>query len=145
MSSRLRPVLGTTLGVSLLLAAPAATAAEPSEYVKVDPTGQIAADGTVTLSGTYRCVNSTSVTFVSSSVAQGTGNTRYGIGGSTALCDGAEHTWKNSGKVNTLTDADKIKPGVAHIEATVMEMRMHGIVPLPHFHAVSRQDVTLQG
>ncbi|MEU6387916.1 DUF6299 family protein [Streptomyces sp. NPDC046939] len=145
MSSRLRPVLGTTLGVSLLLAAPAATAAEPSEYVKVDPVGQITEDGTVTLSGTYRCVKSTSVTFVSSSVKQGSGNTRYGIGGSTAMCDGAEHTWKNSGKAHTLSDADKVKPGVAHVEATLMEMRMHGLIPLPHFHAVQQQDVTLKG
>ncbi|MFJ9041585.1 DUF6299 family protein [Streptomyces sp. NPDC102406] len=141
MSSRIRPALGAAVGVSLLLAAPAASAAsEPAEYVTVDPTGQVAADGTVTLSGTYRCQHSTGLTFVSSSVRQGSEIRRYGIGGTSAVCDGAEHRWQNSGKAQP----DAVKPGAAHVQATIMELRLRNGLPLPYFHAVRDQDVTLK-
>lgn len=63
----------------------------------VDPVGRIAADGTVTLSGAYRCQSSSGPVFASSSVSQGVSTTRYGIGGTRAVCDGALHrcpvTW----------------------------------------------------
>lgn len=57
---RLLPLLGAVTGVALLLltgaaAAPATAAPAPYEAVTVDAVGRIAADGTVALSGTYRC------------------------------------------------------------------------------------------
>ncbi|MER6633549.1 DUF6299 family protein, partial [Streptomyces sp. NPDC000987] len=66
----LRPVPGAA--VLLLLAAVPATpaAADPHETVTVDRTGRLAADGTVTLSGTYRCLGGTGPVYVSSSLSQ---------------------------------------------------------------------------
>jgi hypothetical protein len=134
-----RPALGLAAGAALLLlTAPAAPAADPSETVTVDPTGTIAADGTVTLSGTYRCLGNTGPAFVSSSVSQAKPDVRQGIGGTSAVCDGQEHRWQNSGKPSDALDA-----GTASVEAAVMELRPVGGLRLPRFHAVQRQDVTL--
>src|SRR4051794_28527499 len=72
MPVALRPALGTATTVAALLllaAAPSTPAASaPGETVTVAPTGSIAADGTVTLSGTYRCTAGAGPVFVSSSV-----------------------------------------------------------------------------
>lgn len=138
----MHPALGAAAGAALLLlaVAPAVTAsADPYETVTVHPTGRIAPDGTVTLSGTYRCVGSTGPVFVSSSIAQSDPKVRHGIGGTQAVCDGVERSWENSGK----TSSDALTPGAAQVEATVMELRPQGGLPLPRFHAVQRQDVTL--
>ncbi|MFJ9862550.1 DUF6299 family protein [Streptomyces sp. NPDC101165] len=135
-----RPALAAAFGAAALLCAAVGPAtADAGESVTVAPTGRIAADGTVTLSGTYRCTGNTGPVFVSSSVSQGDSRLKHGIGGSGALCDGAEHSWQNSGKVS----AGSLVPGAAHVEATVMELRPSGIAPLPVFHAVQEQDVTL--
>jgi hypothetical protein len=131
----------------LLLAAPAATAmaaptatapAAPVETVTVDPTGRIAADGTITLSGTYRCTGGTGPVFVSSTVSQGGTSNQYGIGGTRAVCDGLQHRWTNTGRPSRA-----LEPGAAHVDATLMELRPMGIIPLPSFHALNAQDVTL--
>ncbi|MHC0428856.1 DUF6299 family protein [Streptomyces sp. O3] len=123
----------------LLLTAPAAEAfAAPSESVTVHATGSIAADGTVTVSGTYRCWGGTGPVFVSSSLAQGDSGVRHGIGGTRAVCDGRVHSWSNSGRVDAFT------PGAAQVEATVMELRSRGGgLPLPYFHASRQRDVEL--
>lgn len=138
----LRPALAAAAGAALLLSAvaPAATAsADPYETVTVDPTGRVAEDGTVTLSGTYRCVGGTGPVFVSSSVGQNSPTVRHGIGGTRAVCDGAEHRWENSGK----TSPDALAPGAAQVEATLMELHPQGGLPLPRFHATRQQMVTL--
>ncbi|WP_405730290.1 DUF6299 family protein [Streptomyces sp. NBC_00028] len=132
----LRPALAAAT-LLLLAAAPVATA-DPYETVTVDPTGTLAADGTVTLSGTYRCLGNSGPAFVSSSVGQKSASVRHGIGGTSAVCDGAEHRWENTGKVDT----GALEPGAAHVEATVMELQGGGL-PLPRFHAAQQQDVTL--
>ncbi|MBV2355230.1 hypothetical protein KUM39_12755 [Streptomyces sp. J2-1] len=136
-----RPALAAALGAAALLcaAAVAPAAAGPGETVTVDPTGRIAADGTVTLSGTYRCTGATGLAFVSSSVSQGDPRVQHGIGGTAARCDGAEHRWENSGRVS----ADAVKSGAAHVEATVTELRSGGVLLLPSFHAAQQRDVTL--
>ncbi|MER5431310.1 DUF6299 family protein [Streptomyces sp. NPDC002588] len=137
-----RPALAAAAGAVLfLLAVPGQTAAAagPAESVTVDPVGQLAADGTVTLTGTYRCVGSTGPVFVSSSVRQDSGTTRYGIGGTHAVCDGVLHAWANTGKPGT----DTLKAGAAQVEATLMELEPHGGLPLPRFHSTKAQDVTL--
>ncbi|WP_328493380.1 DUF6299 family protein [Streptomyces sp. NBC_00414] len=168
---RLHQVMGTAAGAALLLvAAPSASAlsrqapsAAPvgpagpaglSETVTVDPTARLAADGTVTLSGTYRCTGGTGPVFISSSLSQdrpslsqdssslspGGSNVRKGIGSTTAVCDGAEHRWVNTER----TDPGRFEPGAAKVEATLMELRSTGL-PLPMFHAAKEQDVTLVG
>ncbi|MGC4997510.1 DUF6299 family protein [Streptomyces sp. DT195] len=138
-----RLVLAATLGAAALLgalAAPAATAA-PAESVTVDATARLAADGTVTLSGTYRCLPGTGPVFVSSSVSQADPRVRHGIGGGAARCDGAEHRWENSGKVSS----ERLKAGTAHVQADVMELRPGAPLLVPVFHATEDRDITLVG
>ncbi|MGW2642332.1 DUF6299 family protein [Streptomyces sp. NPDC001348] len=137
----LRPVLGATAGAAaLLFAAVTPATAGPSETLTVDRTGRVASDGTVTLSGTYRCsVTGTSPVYVGASLRQDGSGVRHGIGGSRAQCDGAEHHWENSGRVTQ----DRFEPGAARVEATVVELRPDDGIPVPHFHADREQDVTL--
>ncbi|MFE6165513.1 DUF6299 family protein [Streptomyces sp. NPDC056486] len=123
-----------------LCAVPTAHAfADPHETVTVDPTGRLAPDGTVTLSGTYRCTGGTGPVFVSSALTQGNGTARHGVGGTRAICDGEQHAWTNTGRPSP---AD-LKPGVSNVEATVMELDSRSGLPLPRFHAAQRQDVVL--
>lgn len=136
-----RPALAAAFGAAALLCVAVGPAvADPSETITVDPTGKLASDGTVTLSGTYRCTAGTGPVFVTSTISQSDSRIRQGIGGSDAQCDGAEHHWENSGKASS----EDLKAGTAHVEATLMEMRPEGIVPvLPVFHALKDQDVKL--
>ncbi|MEU2715886.1 DUF6299 family protein [Streptomyces sp. NPDC007205] len=137
-----RPALAAALGAAALLCAAVAPAtADTSEKVTVDKTGHVAEDGTVTLSGTYRCTGAKGIAFVSSSISQGDKNRKsvYGIGGSAADCDGALHRWENTGKVSP----GSLKAGKAHVQATVTELRSGGLLLLPSFHAVQEKDVTL--
>ncbi|GAA3104726.1 DUF6299 family protein [Streptomyces rectiviolaceus] len=131
----------TAIAASLfLLTAPAADAfAAPYETVTVNPTGRLAPDGTVTLSGTYRCTGGAGTVFVSSSLTQNNRPVRHGIGGTRAVCDGVEHPWTNTGRPSPST----LKPGTAQVEATVMELTSQSGLPLPRFHAVQRQEITL--
>ncbi|WP_221349257.1 DUF6299 family protein [Streptomyces beigongshangae] len=146
--TRLHQAMGTAAAAAvLLLAAPSATAlprpagsAGPADTVTVDPTGRLAADGTVTLSGTYRCTGGTGPVFVSSSLRQGKDGARKGVGGTTAVCDGTLRRWKNTGR----TESGRFERGAAKVEATLMELRSGGL-PLPVFHAAREQDVTLVG
>lgn len=101
----LRPALATAAGAALflLLAAPSALAdsdapTEPEETVSVGTKTPMAADGTITVSGTYRCIDSTGPTFVSASIGQKDSTTRYAIGGTLAECDGKQHRWENRSK-----------------------------------------------
>ncbi|MFI9253478.1 DUF6299 family protein [Streptomyces sp. NPDC053069] len=138
-----RPALAAALGAAALLcAAVAPAAADTSETVTVDKTGHITEDGTVTLSGTYRCTGAKGVAFVSSAISQGDKKRKvvYGIGGSAAQCDGAEHRWENTGRVAP----DALKAGKAHVQVTVTELRSEGLLLLlPSFHAVQEKDIKL--
>ncbi|MFF8593538.1 DUF6299 family protein [Streptomyces sp. NPDC015220] len=148
-----RPVLGglCVLGMAaaaLLLAAPEAPAAPAAvatagstaavETVTVDRKVRLAKDGTVTISGTYRCTGAEGPVFVSSSISQDDFRTSNGIGGTRAVCDGAVHRWANTGRPGRAP-----APGAAQVQATVMELVRHGILLLPDFHAIGERDVTL--
>ncbi|MFI6013398.1 DUF6299 family protein [Streptomyces sp. NPDC051243] len=143
----LRPALATGAFAALLLlvAAPsapanaAAPAADPKETVTVDSTGRMSADGTVTLSGTYRCVDNEGPVFVSSSIGQKAGTVRYAIGGTAAVCDGKLHRWENESRPAPTT----LKHGKADVEATIVELHPVGILPLPRFHALSKEEISL--
>ncbi|MEU9289124.1 DUF6299 family protein [Streptomyces sp. NPDC048275] len=135
-----RQVIGAATGAALLLLlAPTAVAlSEPYETLTVDSTGHIAADGTITLSGTYRCLPGSGTVLVSSSVSQDDPRARQGIGGTAAVCDGTEHRWTNSAK----REPGTFEPGDAHVQATLMELPSGGL-PIPTFHATEEQDITL--
>ncbi|MFF6783907.1 DUF6299 family protein [Streptomyces sp. NPDC012510] len=139
--SQVPRVLGAAAGAALLLfsTAPSAGATiEPFETVTIDPTGYVAPDGALTLSGTYRCLGGNGPVFVSSSLQQGDSRVRKGVGGTSAVCDGADHTWTNTDKA----DPGRFLPGRARVEATLMELSGGGL-PLSRFHAVKQQDITL--
>ncbi|MET8974938.1 DUF6299 family protein [Streptomyces sp. NPDC004539] len=134
-----RSALGVAAGAALLLLPAPLAQADPYETVTVDPVARLAADGTVTLSGTYRCLGGAGPVFVSTSVAQGAGDLRHGIGGTTAVCDGADHTWTNTGRPSP----SSLTPGGARVEATLMELAPEGGLPLPRFHARETGEVLL--
>ncbi|MFJ4342883.1 DUF6299 family protein [Streptomyces sp. NPDC088915] len=104
----------------------------------VDAYGTVADDSTVTLSGTYRCLDdSTGPVFVSSTLVQGDRST--GIGGTRAVCDGHLHTWTNSSVVKE----PAYSPGAARVEATLMQLSGTGL-PLPRFLVSEKADVELR-
>ncbi|MFC7974065.1 DUF6299 family protein [Streptomyces cinereoruber] len=104
----------------------------------VDAYGTVADDSTVTLSGTYRCLDdSAGPVFVSSTLVQGDRST--GIGGTRAVCDGHLHTWTNSSVVKD----PAYRPGAARVEATLLQLSGTGL-PLPRFLATEKADVELR-
>jgi hypothetical protein len=141
-----RPLLGAaavTLALATAAVATPATAAEPHESVSVDRVARLAADGTVTLSGTYRCTGGGPV-FVSASLIHSGPETTllHGIGSTRAVCDGTLRHWTNKGR--TLTDIPATD--TTRVEAALVELAPgSGLLPLvPRFRAESpRQDVTL--
>ncbi|MER6677039.1 DUF6299 family protein [Streptomyces sp. NPDC000983] len=134
-----RTSLGVALGSALLLLLATPAGATSHETVTVDPTGRIAADGTITLSGTYRCTGGAGPVFVSSSVGAADSSVRHGLGGTPARCDGMEHRWENTGRPG----GGAFEPGRVRVEATVMELDSSAGLPLPAIHATGQQDVTL--
>ncbi|MFI6809680.1 DUF6299 family protein [Streptomyces luteogriseus] len=74
--------------------------------------------------------------FVSSSVSQGVSTTRHGVGGTRAVCDGAEHRWVNTGQ----SVPGALMAGAAHVEATLMEQAVTAaagaaVTAAPRLHA----------
>ncbi|WP_418956207.1 DUF6299 family protein [Streptomyces tritici] len=138
---RVRHLLGTVAAALLLAGATTAHAlpAAVADGVTVHPAGALAADGTVTLTGTYRCLDDgDGPVFVSSTLIQG--QRSQGIGGTRAVCDGRVHAWTNSSVVH-----DPVyRPGAAKVQATLMQLTPKALgVPLPQFRAVENADVTL--
>lgn len=165
----LSQVIGVAMGAALLIAsappAPAQAAAEPYESVTIAATGRVADDGTITLSGTYRCVAGSGPVHVSSSIQQD-GNTHSG-GGTRAICDGDEHRWKNKGRVESAArrcvvgraichgiqrlwrdtdrgESDGYRPGSAFVRATLVELRRRsGWTPVLYYRAEDEREITL--
>ncbi|MFC8509187.1 DUF6299 family protein [Streptomyces sp. NPDC057411] len=138
MRARLALATGALLA---LTAATAATAhAAPGDGLTVDPRGTVAEDGTVSLSGTYRCTDDgAGPVFVSSTLVQGTRSA--GIGGTQAVCDGQEHPWTNSAVVKE----PGYEQGEAHVRASLMQLTPTDPMglPLPEFLLTKDQDITL--
>ncbi|MFE9256186.1 DUF6299 family protein [Streptomyces sp. NPDC006879] len=78
--------------MAALFAVPAQAESRTSEF-SVQEYGHITKEDTVTLSGTYRCVNTSPSgrIYLSPSLAQD--GFAKGVGGRAARCDGAEHEW----------------------------------------------------
>lgn len=96
------------------------------DAVTIDQTGQIASDGTLTLTGTYRCSSlRPGPVFVGSKVSQG--GAQAGVGGTRATCDGREHAWRNTGRA-----MEDFEPGAAAGEATLLVLdTSRGFIPVP--------------
>ncbi|MFB7590566.1 DUF6299 family protein [Streptomyces sp. NPDC056169] len=137
---RVRTTLAA-LAAGLLLAAAVAPLAQAGEAdgLSVHGHGTVGADSTVTLSGTYRCVDdSAGPVFVSSTLVQG--NRSSGIGGTQAVCDGETHEWVNTSVVKD----PAYRPGAARVEAHLMQLTAGGTgLPTPGFLATEKADVEL--
>ncbi|MFD8978145.1 MULTISPECIES: DUF6299 family protein [Streptomyces] len=133
----------TALAAGALLAvavAPLAHAhAGGADGLSVHGYGTVTDGSTVTLSGTYRCVDdSAGPVFVSSTLVQG--NRSAGIGGTRAVCDGETHEWVNTSVVKD----PAYQPGAARVEATLMQLTADGMgLPTPGFLATEKSDVEL--
>ncbi|GHG77574.1 DUF6299 family protein [Streptomyces griseocarneus] len=147
---RIREAIGIAAGAATLTAtaatgtAPEAAAApvRPPNFLAIDRTGHIAPDGTITLTGTYRCAplaKPAGTVYIGSNIRQS--GITSGIGGSIATCDGKEHRWRNDALPYRVT----YRAGTARADGMLLQFKKdkHGI-PLPHFIAVaSERDITL--
>ncbi|MFD0147026.1 MULTISPECIES: DUF6299 family protein [unclassified Streptomyces] len=136
---RIRLALALALG-SLLVATTGGAAHAVADDLSVDAYGTVAADGTVTVSGTYRCLDdSAGPVFVSSTLVQA--DRSAGIGGTRAVCDGQVRDWSNTAVVKE----PGYRTGTARVRATLMQLTPSGPlgVPLPGFLAVQEADVIL--
>ncbi|MFH9724987.1 DUF6299 family protein [Streptomyces sp. NPDC017254] len=137
----MRVRLALASGVLLASAAVAPLAhAEGVDGLSVYGYGTVADDSTVTLSGTYRCLDdSAGAVFVSSTLVQG--DHSAGIGGTRAVCDGHLHEWFNTAVVKD----PAYRPGTARVQATLMQLTAgeEGL-PTPDFLAVEESAVELR-
>ncbi|WP_200427937.1 DUF6299 family protein [Streptomyces sp. NE5-10] len=111
-----------------------------ADFLTVDPAGLLGADATVTLSGTYRCLDdSAGPVFVSSTLRQQ--DRSAGIGGTRAVCDGLVRTWTNTAVVKD----PAYQPGEARVDATLMQLTPETDLdlPTPDFRATETAPVTL--
>ncbi|MEV0117710.1 DUF6299 family protein [Streptomyces sp. NPDC050844] len=115
---------------SLIIAGLAA--ATPSHAGQIDDltvngTGTIAADGTITLSGTYRCLpdGTPGPVFVGSTLVRG--NESTGIGGTHAVCDGQVREWTNTSKGT----GSRYERGEATVRAHLVKLSTKSVLPMP--------------
>ncbi|MBT2438978.1 hypothetical protein J7E93_02315 [Streptomyces sp. ISL-36] len=136
----MRVRLALAAGTLLVAAAATAAHAAPGDDLAVDAYGTVATDGTVTVSGTYRCTDdSAGPVFVSSTLVQE--DRSASIGGTRAVCDGQVRTWSNSGVVKEPV----YRAGAARVKATLMQLTTSGPLglPLPGFRVAEDAEVTL--
>ncbi|MFJ8661763.1 DUF6299 family protein [Streptomyces sp. NPDC093795] len=134
---RVRLALAT--GVLLASAAAPLAHAEGAADLSVHAYGTVGEDSTVTLYGSYRCLDdSAGPVFVSSILVQG--DHSAGIGGVRAVCDGHLHEWTNTAVVKD----PAYRPGTARVQATLMQLTAGKTgLPTPDFLAVEESTVEL--
>ncbi|MDV9190145.1 DUF6299 family protein [Streptomyces sp. SR27] len=116
MRVRLALAAGALLAATATAVAPLAHAGG-GDGLSVYGYGTIGEDGTVTLSGTYHCLDdSAGPVFVSSALVQG--NRSAGIGGTQAVCDGHLHEWVNTAVVKD----PAYRPGAATVRAALTQL-----------------------
>jgi len=132
-------VVGAVGALAVLIPGGWTAAADDGNTVAVAPTGGIAKDGTVTLTGTYRCEPSSGPgTVVNSSVTDGTDTSSVG-GSVPATCDGEVHTWTATGRPYLPVGA-----GPVRAEASLIHLSWQGsLIPQTDVLANQPQTVTL--
>jgi hypothetical protein len=134
-------VVGAAACAALMLTAPSARADAGSfAYVTIDARGYVAEDGTLTLSGTYRCDESSGPVYLASNIRQSHSRATYAVNGATAFCDGDRHDWAHTSRA----DPGRYRPGPAHVRVNLVELRTgaNGL-PTPYWQAKHQQDITL--
>ncbi|MGW1932484.1 DUF6299 family protein [Streptomyces sp. NPDC001919] len=100
--------------------------------------GTVGEDGTVTLSGMYRCLDdSAGPVFVGSTLVQGVRSA--GIGGTRAVCDGHLHEWVNTAVVKD----PAYRPGAATVRAALMQLTT-GEAGLPEPGYLATEDASVE-
>ncbi|QLH21517.1 DUF6299 family protein [Streptomyces sp. Rer75] len=109
--------------------------------VTVNRVGYVSSDGTVALSGTYRCLrDGAAIPRADILITLTQGQVRYGIGGGSALCDGLTHSW-------SVQDGPGVRfvPGPALVESSLLRFEAgQQLVPLPRTAAVGERAITLE-
>ncbi|MDI3405834.1 DUF6299 family protein [Streptomyces cavernicola] len=127
--------------LAVLLGAGTATSA-PGYEMTVNTRAVIAADHTVTTSGTYRCTGSTDLSpvYVTASVRQN--NVSISGDSQEAVCDGEIHDWQL--KATGFRDIH-LKPGAATVQGHLVQLKpQSGLIPLKtDFLAAADQQVEL--
>ena len=99
----------------------------------------MAADGAITVSGSYQCsADHVGTVLVGGTVEQA--DLHAAIGGSVATCDGRPHTWRTTGQ-----PYGAFLPGPARGDATLVELHAgESLIPvLPNILAHDTRDVTI--
>ncbi|MEV7726909.1 DUF6299 family protein [Streptomyces sp. NPDC087917] len=112
----------SALAATALFAAPAA-ATVYQQAISVHPAVDIARDGTITLSGTYRCEPASPVGAVQIRATVIQDRIRLGLGAGDAVCDGRDHEWAAHG---TLRLTPGIHEGGARVQAELQEIHYGG-------------------
>ena len=141
----IRHALALAAGGLLLTAVAPVPAAhaddQPTDRLTINPVGKVSEDGTITLFGWYRCVNSGTPgpVFVGANIISD--DLGSGVGGVHAVCDGRTHRWHSQAQ----PAVGPVGPGHVTVEGTMMKLRNdeRGI-PTPHFLAVRDQEVDLR-
>ncbi|MFI1016873.1 DUF6299 family protein [Streptomyces sp. NPDC020965] len=109
------------------------------DSITIDPAGRIGSDGSLTLTGTYRCWSSASgPVIIGSKVLQGAA--RAEPEGSAARCDGRVRTWRGVDR-----DGAGFRPGAAQGEVTLLRLDTSGgFVPFPVLLDNHRAELTLR-
>ncbi|WP_327168235.1 DUF6299 family protein [Streptomyces subrutilus] len=116
----------SALTAATALTAPA-TAAPQGNAISVQRHADFGGDGTVTLSGTYRCDGTSPVRTVQISAVLVQDRVRLGFGGGEALCDGREHPWRATGSLRMTPGVHR---GPAGAEVRLQEIgRSGGLLP----------------
>ncbi|MEU1376504.1 DUF6299 family protein [Streptomyces triculaminicus] len=152
---RIREAIGIAAGAATLTATAAVTGtapqaaaapARPADHLAIDHVGHLAPDGTVTLTGTYRCAplaQPAGTVYIGSNIKQGglADSVTNGVGGSTATCDGKEHRWRHA----ALPYHMRYRAGTARADGVLMQLKKNRQgIPLPHFISVApEREITL--
>jgi hypothetical protein len=136
------PALALAALTAVVVLSPSASADSFSGSISAHRQARIAPDGTLTLSGTYRCETPSSAraVFVSGSLVQD--NKRLGFGSTEARCDGQEHEWSSSGPVDGLMNLG-FHEGQAAVDAHLMTLESDGGLPMPRALAGQEEPVRL--
>ncbi|MET9963219.1 DUF6299 family protein [Streptomyces sp. NPDC006326] len=132
----------SALAAAAAFTAPA-TATSFDSAISVQPYAQIGEDGTITLSGTYRCTDASPVGGIQIAASVIQDHTRLTTGAGGAVCDGAEHEWESRASLRYTPD---IHPGPARAEVRLQEVKLSGLMPKSlHTLAEDQQDIQITG
>ncbi|MFE3093848.1 DUF6299 family protein [Streptomyces sp. NPDC059248] len=110
------PSLALAAALSAVLLPGTALAQFAPAPLTVDSTARLAADGSVTLTGTYTCAPGSGPVLLDAEAFQG--DRHADLEGSLAVCDGRIHTWSATGRPGS----GSFGPGAARGEAVLMEL-----------------------